>query len=153
MNNNNIVFQVSGKIIEPCINLYFTAQVLLLLFVFPVKSIFFKNYLNWIDLISIFPFYIGIIAEQFVADHSEAGSNPHHQMGGLRVLRLIRLLRILKLFRHSEEGQNTMQFLYNSIPEFNLLLIMWSIGMLVFGPLLFFIESSEGSFGSAFGGR
>lgn len=144
------ISQVSGKIIEPFINFYFTAQVILLLYVYPIKFIFFKNYLNWIDLISIFPFYIGLVVEMFEV---EDGIDTHHHMGGLRVLRLIRLLRILKLFRHSEEGQSTLQFLYQSIPEFKLLLYMWSIGTLLFGPFLFLIEKGEpGSFNSAFSG-
>ena len=56
------------------------------------------------------------------------------------MLRLIRLLRILKLFRHSPGSQTMIHFLMTSIPEIVLLLLMWSIGVLMFGPLIYFVE-------------
>ena len=74
------------------------------------------------------------------------------QVGGFRVLRLIRLLRILKLFRHSPGSQTMIQFLITSIPEIILLLLMWSIGILMFGPLLYFVEQGNDEFTSAFSG-
>ena len=64
----------------------------------------------------------------------------YFKVGGFRVLRLIRLLRILKLFRHSPGSQTMIHFLMTSIPEIVLLLLMWSIGVLMFGPLIYFVE-------------
>ena len=76
------------------------------------------------------------------------------QVGGFRVLRLIRLLRILKLFRHSPGSQTMIHFLMTSIPEIVLLLLMWSIGVLMFGPLIYFVERhyEKSGFSSAFSG-
>ena len=74
------------------------------------------------------------------------------QIGGFRVLRLIRLLRILKLFRHSPGSQTMIHFLITSIPEIVLLLLMWSIGVLMFGPLIYFVEKGQDNFSSAFSG-
>ena len=70
------------------------------------------------------------------------------------MLRLIRLLRVMKLFRHSRGSQTMMTFLFASLPEIMLLLLMWSIGLLLFGPLIFFIEHAHGEndFKSAFSG-
>ena len=45
-----------------------------------------------------------------------------------------------------------MTFLFASLPEIMLLLLMWGIGVLLFGPLIFFIEHSHGTFSSAFSG-
>lgn len=127
--------------IEIFVNVYFTFQTIILVFVYPKKSQYFKSMSNWIDIVSVLPFYCRLVANGYL-----------DQVGGLRVLRLIRLLRILKLFRHSQGSQQMMEFLYHSIPEIILLILMWSMGVLVFGPLLFFIERDQRSFASAFSG-
>ena len=46
----------------------------------------------------------------------------------------------MKLFRHSPGSQTMIHFLMTSIPEIVLLLLMWSIGVLMFGPLIYFVE-------------
>ena len=48
-------------------------------------------------------------------------------------------------------------FLINSIPEIVLLLLMWSLGVLMFGPIIYFAEkpsdpNAERNFASAFSG-
>ncbi|XP_063694264.1 potassium voltage-gated channel subfamily A member 10-like isoform X2 [Bolinopsis microptera] len=136
-------FNVVAQIVEACVNVYFTIQALLLLLVYSPWKDYFKSVLHWIDIISILPFYLRLIAGSFF-----------NQVGGFRVLRLIRLLRVMKLFRHSRGSQTMMTFLLASLPEIMLLLLMWSIGVLLFGPLIFFIEHAHGEndFKSAFSG-
>ena len=46
--------------------------------------------LNWIDIVSITPFYIRLIAR-----------NVAHNIEVFRILKLVRLVRVMKLLRHS----------------------------------------------------
>ena len=133
-----------ASIVETGVNILFTIQAILLLVVYPSVKLYFSSLMNWIDIVSVLPFYISLIARSYL---SRLGS-------AFRVLRLVRLVRVMKLFRRSLGSQILISFLYSSIPEILLLLLMWGIAILLFGPMMFFIERQHGndSFDSAFSG-
>ncbi|XP_063686447.1 potassium voltage-gated channel subfamily D member 1-like [Bolinopsis microptera] len=131
-------------IVEAGVNILFTIQAILLLVVYPSVKLYFTSLMNWIDIVSVLPYYIRLIARSYFTELGPA----------FRVLRLVRLFRVMKLFRRSLGGQVLISFLYSSIPEILLLMLMWGIAILLFGPLMFFIEGEHGndSFDSAFSG-
>ncbi|XP_063693904.1 potassium voltage-gated channel subfamily D member 1-like [Bolinopsis microptera] len=141
---DNHYFTRGAYIVEAGVNILFTIQAILLLVVYPSIKLYFTSLMNWIDIFSVLPFYIRLMAGSYF---SKAGS-------AFRVLRLVRLFRVMKLFRRSLGGQVLISFLYSSIPEILLLLLMWGIAILLFGPMMFFIEHEHGndSFDSAFSG-
>jgi len=88
--------------------------------------------LNCVDLLSVVPFYLSLVA-------SDSGS-------ALAVLRIIRLMRIFRLFRMNEYSDAISMFtnvMVKSSLALYLLFFFMSLGMIIFGSLLFYVE--EGS--------
>lgn len=79
-----------------CIS-WFTFEVTARLLLSPNLKKFFKHPLNIIDIISVFPFYVTLLADLTLGSESELGN-----LGKVvQVFRLMRIFRVLKLARHS----------------------------------------------------
>jgi hypothetical protein len=92
--------------------------------------IFFKAKMCVVDLVAIVPYYIEIIAA------GDAGG----QMAVLRVLRLARILRIFKLAKYSDTLQLFGKVMESSIFALYILMAVCTMGMVVFGSLIYFAE-------------
>lgn len=129
---NKKVEQIFFYLDAVCI-IFFTIDLLLRLIVAPSKQKFFKRTLNWLDFAAILPFYIEIPLK------NSSG------ITALRVLRLFRVLRILKVIRHSKQLILILQVLKQSCRELLLLVVMWAMGVVTFGSIMYYIEENEGS--------
>jgi len=88
--------------------------------------------MNMIDAVAIVPFYIELAL----------GSGA----GGLAVLRVLRLARVFRIFKVGKynEGINMLaQVMLLSVPAFNLLIFFSSIGVVLFGSLIYFAEGGR----------
>ena len=94
---------------------------------------FFKAKMCLVDLVAIVPYYVEIAAS------GGAGG----QMAVLRVLRLARILRIFKLAKYSETLQLFGKVMESSILALYILMAVCTMGMIVFGSIIFFCESGE----------
>jgi len=113
--------------------IFFTIDLLLRLIVAPDKKKFFKRTLNWLDFAAILPFYIEIPLKDSTG------------ITALRVLRLFRVLRILKVIRHSKQLILILQVLKQSCRELLLLVVMWAMGVVTFGSIMYYIEEDKDS--------
>lgn len=52
--------------VEVIVNVYFTLQTILLISVYPTIKLYFSSLTNWIDVISVLPFYLKIIAKEYL---------------------------------------------------------------------------------------
>ncbi|KAL5271891.1 hypothetical protein ACHWQZ_G000176 [Mnemiopsis leidyi] len=111
--------------------IFFTIDLLLRLIVAPSKQHFFKRTLNWLDFAAILPFYI------------EIPLKDSSGITALRVLRLFRVLRILKVIRHSKQLILILQVLKQSCRELLLLVVMWAMGVVTFGSIMYYIEEDQ----------
>jgi len=111
--------------------IFFTIDLLLRLIVAPSKQNFFKRTLNWLDFAAILPFYI------------EIPLKDSSGITALRVLRLFRVLRILKVIRHSKQLILILQVLKQSCRELLLLVVMWAMGVVTFGSIMYYIEEDQ----------
>ena len=78
-------------VIETVCILFFTIELIARYICCPNKCLFLKTTMNWIDLVTVLPYYIQFIAE------NKGGE-------ALVVLRVLRVIRVLKLARHSKGG-------------------------------------------------
>ena len=88
--------------------------------------------LNWVDLLSILPFYIGLILQ-----------NDDQATGGLvllRFFRLLRILRVLKLSRRNVGLLAVFEALYESSEAIALLGFLVITALMVFSTLMFYAE-------------
>lgn len=99
---------------------------------------FCKKLLNWVDLISILPFYIGLLIQ-----------NDDQATGGLvllRFFRLLRILRVLKLSRRNVGLLAVFEALYESSEAIALLGFLVVIALMVFSTLMFYAEQLNARF-------
>ena len=67
-----------AQVVEAFVNIYFTVQALVLLAVFSSFKDYIKSVLHWIDILSILPFYLGLVAGSFFSQVLVATSPHHH---------------------------------------------------------------------------
>lgn len=67
----------------------------------PNKFLFFRNMMNFIDLIAIIPYFV-TLATVISGSNESASESKTMSLAILRVIRLVRVFRIFKLSRHSK---------------------------------------------------
>ena len=109
---------------------WFTLE-LVVRFVFcPSKKKFFTQFLNWIDFISIVPYY-----GQMLFNRSP--------LGFLRVFRLIRIFRIFRFFTFTSGLQIIVKSLKASSRELFLLVIILLLPVAIFSSIMYEIEKDH----------
>ena len=117
---------------------YFTLEIVLRFICCPVKGAHVKQALNWVDFLSVIPFY----TKQIVV-----GIDPSLEdspgLYFLNSLRLIRIFRILKLTRHVSGLKILAHTIKASAKELLLLILVLCIGVLIFSCLIYYAEQIE----------
>eukprot|EP00659_Diplonema_papillatum_P020528 gene20528-31613_t len=119
--------------IETCCIWIFTLEFCLRLYTVKHLRKFSKDPLNWIDLLSIIPWYVAL-----AVDEGGAGS-----LVVLRVIRLIRVFRVLKLSKYSTNLQLVAIAMARSVDALSLLLFLIIICLLMFSSAMFLAEQSD----------
>lgn len=118
-------------VIEATCIAVFTVEVLLRLLSTPSCYSFFTDFFNWIDMVSIVPFYI----EQALPGLAGAGS-----LGVVRVVRLVRVARIVKVSRYSQSVRIFSTAMKASMRPLAMLVFLVSIAMIMFSSAMYFSE-------------
>lgn len=126
--------------IENVCIIWFTIEYVLRIWASPDRFQAIKQPLNIIDLVSILPFYVSLVLNNFSnADLSETESARKI----FTLFRILRVLRIFKLARHSKGLKAFGQTIQKSTDEFGLLFFFLSIEVLLFSSLVYFAEKEE----------
>ncbi|VDK71362.1 unnamed protein product [Dibothriocephalus latus] len=124
-------------IIETVCIIWFTFELLVRFASCPHKMAFFRNIMNFIDIVAIIPYFITL--GTVIADDSKR-QNQAMSLTILRVIRLVRVFRIFKLSRHSKGLQILGQTLKASIRELALLVFFLLISVILFSSAVYFAE-------------
>uniref|UniRef100_A0A3Q0KUR5 Putative voltage-gated potassium channel n=1 Tax=Schistosoma mansoni TaxID=6183 RepID=A0A3Q0KUR5_SCHMA len=124
-------------LIETICIIWFTFELLIRFASSPEKIAFFKNIMNFIDIVAIIPYFITV--GTMVADESKS-QNQAMSLAILRVIRLVRVFRIFKLSRHSKGLQILGQTLKASTRELGLLVFFLLICVILFSSAVYFAE-------------
>ncbi|XP_026670015.1 potassium voltage-gated channel protein Shaker isoform X10 [Ceratina calcarata] len=145
-------------LIETICIIWFTFELSVRFLACPNKLNFFRDVMNFIDIIAIIPYFITlgtVMAEdKGVIDEPKAPVSPQDKstnqamsLAILRVIRLVRVFRIFKLSRHSKGLQILGRTLKASMRELGLLIFFLFIGVVLFSSAVYFAEAgSENSF-------
>jgi len=117
-------------VIETVCIAVFTLEVLLRLVSTPSCRGFFTDGFNWVDIVSIVPFYL----ERGLPD-TDAGS-----LGVIRVIRLVRVARIVKVSRYSQSIRIFSAAMLSSLRPLVMLIFLVSIAMVMFSSAVYFAE-------------
>lgn len=126
-------------LIETICIIWFTFELSVRFLACPNKLNFFRDVMNFIDIIAIIPYFITlgtVMAEdQHAIDEPKAPVSPQDKstnqamsLAILRVIRLVRVFRIFKLSRHSKGLQILGRTLKASMRELGLLIFFLFIG-------------------------
>lgn len=89
-------------IIETVCIVWFSFELIMRFATCPSKWLFFRNMMNFIDLIAIIPYFVTLGTLLAGNDTGNASSSQTMSLAILRVIRLVRVFRIFKLSRHSK---------------------------------------------------
>ena len=132
----------------------------------PKKWGFLKAVLNIVDVAAIAPYYLtlffvpspdfgprdptALITTTITPEQGEAAAAVEEEEGGfgnvgrvMQVFRIARIMRIFKLARRSVGLQSMAHTVKTSWKDLGLLFMLVGMGQLVFGSLLYYIESGE----------
>ena len=117
---------------------FFTIDFTVRLLTWPSLLDFWKNVFNVLDILSIMPFYVGLMANGY-GNGVEEGASSHYVV--LRVCRIFRIVRIFKFVRHSRDLLIIMKAVSNAKRELVLLVCLLFIFVITFGSIMYYIES------------
>ena len=130
---------IALQVIDHIFNWFFIIEYLVRFICSPRKLMFFFKALNLVDLLAIFPYFVGLIIGDLVS------TNILTRLGRvLRLIRIIRILRVFKFIRHFPALQSLISSLFNTAKELGLLAFMIILAASIFGSLLYFAEQESG---------
>nr|XP_031827977.1 potassium voltage-gated channel protein Shaker isoform X2 [Nomia melanderi] len=139
-------------LIETICIIWFTFELSVRFLACPNKLNFFRDVMNFIDIIAIIPYFITLgtvmAEEEETIDLPKAPVSPQDKstnqamsLAILRVIRLVRVFRIFKLSRHSKGLQILGRTLKASMRELGLLIFFLFIGVVLFSSAVYFAEA------------
>lgn len=127
-------------IIESACILWFVFELLIRFAVCPSKMVFVKNMVNWIDLLSIAPYFI-FLTMFFITNTCQNNSRF------LSVLRVLRVARIFKLSRFSDGLKILAKTMQVSLRELSMFVLFLSIAVVIYAGAIYYAEAqNEDSF-------
>ena len=107
---------------------------LVLRFIFSIDKIqFLKDIMNWIDIVSIIPYFI------FLMLHVEG----HDEMGIFKTVKFVRIISLLRLTKHSKRLQMIGVILKFSLPYVQFQILCICMIIFVAGTFLHYAEHSS----------
>ncbi|CAO2606687.1 Potassium voltage-gated channel subfamily A member 6 [Lemmus lemmus] len=129
-------------LVETLCIVWFTFELLVRFSACPSKAAFFRNIMNIIDLVAIFPYFI-TLGTELVQRRGGQNGQQAMSLAILRVIRLVRVFRIFKLSRHSKGLQILGKTLQASMRELGLLIFFLFIGVILFSSAVYFAEADD----------
>ncbi|KDO24715.1 hypothetical protein SPRG_10249 [Saprolegnia parasitica CBS 223.65] len=111
----------------------FTAELALRVACAPNLWHFSCDVFNWVDLMSIVPFYLEL----------SLNTKNTSSVGAIRVMRLLRVARVLKLSRYTTSLQTFSKAMTRSAQPLFMLLFLVAVTMVVFSSAMYFAEYTE----------
>ncbi len=128
---------------ESFFSIVFTLEFVLRLVAAPKKGVFWKDALNWMDLIAIVPFYLELLLAAI------AGTNPwsfnvdnEALRTGLRLVKLCRVLRVFKMTRQFPASRLILETFLFSVDALLVPMFFLLVFVLIFSAMLYFLEVS-----------
>ncbi|XP_031998481.1 potassium voltage-gated channel subfamily S member 1 [Hylobates moloch] len=123
---------------------WFSFEVSSRLLLAPSTRNFFCHPLNLIDIVSVLPFYLTLLAGVALGDQGGSGGKEFGHLGKVvQVFRLMRIFRVLKLARHSTGLRSLGATLKHSYREVGILLLYLAVGVSVFSGVAYTAEKEE----------
>lgn len=140
-----------ASVIEVLTNIWFSAEFLARLLSCPNKSQFWSKLMNWVDLLAITPYYMGLMLTLYknkvivdqILEQSDDVDTVSKFFKVLRIVKIARSIRIFKLARHFESLQVLAYTLKSKMNEFGLLVMFSAMGAIAFSAIIYPLEKER----------
>jgi len=129
------LFNLTLEYIDAIVIIFFTIEYSIRFICAPRKWRFFKDPMNFVDVLAIFPYYMSLCLHQ-LEDFQIIGKAGKI----VRLIRVMRILRIFKLVRHFAGLQSLLFTLRQAYRELGLLMLLVFVAILTFSSLVYFAE-------------
>lgn len=99
----------------------------------PNRCDYVKEFMSVIDLLSILPYYVGLILHYLLQTSIDS-------LSALVLLRVLRVFRVLKFTRHSSRLRSLLFAIRRSASELGFIVFSFSLGVVLFSSVLFYAE-------------
>ncbi|KAJ9452955.1 Potassium voltage-gated channel protein Shaker [Diplonema papillatum] len=123
---------------------WFTVELSVRFFTCGTKRGFLRDPFNWVDIISVGPFYFDLLSSIFTSTGAKADG-----LIVLRTIRLTRVFRVFKLTKYSEGIQMVAACVARSTDALSLLIFLLAIAMVLFGSGIYFAEQQAATWDEA----
>eukprot|EP01062_Namystynia_karyoxenos_P067479 TRINITY_DN6144_c0_g1_i1.p1 TRINITY_DN6144_c0_g1~~TRINITY_DN6144_c0_g1_i1.p1 ORF type:complete len:592 (+),score=173.84 TRINITY_DN6144_c0_g1_i1:70-1845(+) len=121
---------------------WFTVELAVRLATCSSTSEFLRSTLNWVDIVSVIPFYVDLGLRM----GGQAGGGATSGLVVLRVVRLTRVFRVFKLSKYNENVQLVASTLIVSGDALRMQLFLMTIATVLFGSFMFIAEQEAATF-------
>ncbi|XP_020913945.1 potassium voltage-gated channel subfamily A member 1-like [Exaiptasia diaphana] len=120
-------------LLEMSCYIWFTLELIIRFVTAPKKKLFFTQFLNFIDILTVFSYYFVLLIER-----SRSGG-----LSAMRVARILRILRIFKLSRYSS-GMRILLFTFlTSLRELGMFLMFVLMTVLLSSSIAYYCENGQ----------
>ena len=99
----------------------------------PKRCHFVREFMSVIDLLSILPYYAGLVLRYMLQTSLDS-------LSALVLLRVLRVFRVLKFTRHSSRLRSLLFAIRRSASELGFIVFSFSLGVVLFSSVLFYAE-------------
>ncbi|CAF4074639.1 unnamed protein product [Rotaria sordida] len=121
---------------------FFTIELILRLLSTPSLSKYFKSFMNWIDIISVIPFYFHIIIN-LVNQLGDHNISIYNSLALLRILRCARIFKFYRIFKNIKTIRVLAVAVKESMPDFLVLAFTLTLIAFLFGAAIYLVESTN----------
>lgn len=114
----------------------FTFEYIMRFITAPSRWAYVKEFMSVIDLLSVLPYYVGLILERVLGTSVES-------LGALVLLRVLRVFRVLKFTRHSSRLRSLLFAIRRSASELGFIVFSFSLGVVLFSSVLYYAEQKS----------
>lgn len=124
---------------------FFSCDIILRFLSWPGLLDFWRNIFNILDVISLLPFYVGVMANSATSNMENEDAQAAQSYVVLKVCRIFRIVRIFKFIKHSKDLIMIIKVVINSRKELGLLVVLLGISTITFGSIMYYIETDTNS--------
>ena len=114
----------------------FTFEYVMRFITAPKRYHYVKEFMSIIDLLSILPYYVGLILENILETSMDS-------LSALVLLRVLRVFRVLKFTRHSSRLRSLLFAIRRSASELGFIVFSFSLGVILFSSVLYYAEKTD----------
>lgn len=119
------------SVAEFFLNTWFLIEIILRIICTPTLKEYFSNSMNWVDIISVTPFFV------IIAISDEDAFSIYF----LRIMRFFRTLRLIHLSNHSTRLKLFCDIIISSIADFQRLFVCLGMLVILGGSIMFYLEA------------